>query len=282
MPAKIIDGKKIADGILDEIKLKIAKSKTRPGLALVLVGDNPASQIYVNSKEKKCREVGIYVERHNLPKETSEVDLLVLIEKLNQKKEIHGILVQLPLPKHIDENLITNAILAHKDVDGFTSASLGNLVSEKTGMAPATAIASVYLVESTGTKIEGKNAVIIGRSKIVGKPAALLLLEKNATVTICHSKTKDLKEHTKNADIIIAAVGKPKLITKDMVKHGAIVIDVGINRVNEKIVGDVDYENVKEVAGFITPVPGGVGPMTIAMLIKNTLRAKEIYESISK
>lgn len=278
MPAKIIDGKKIADEILDDVKKKVEKSKTKPGLALVLVGDNPASQIYVNSKEKKCREVGIYVERHNLPKEISEAKLLELLEKLNQRKEIHGILVQLPLPKHIDENLITNAILAHKDVDGFTSASLGNLVSEKTGMAPATAIASVYLVESTGTKIEGKNAVIIGRSRIVGKPAALLLLEKNATVTICHSKTKGLKEHTKKADIIIAAVGKPKLVTKDMVKEGAIVIDVGINRVNEQIVGDVDFENVRDVAGFITPVPGGVGPMTIAMLIKNTLRAKEIAE----
>lgn len=282
MTAKIIDGKKLADKILNNLKDRIKSLKQKPGLALVLVGDNPASEIYVNFKEKTCKETGFYCERFNLDKGISETDLLNLVNDLNQKANFHGILVQLPLPGHIDEHLVTNSILPHKDVDGFTVANLGNLVSENTILAPATARAVLYLIESTGTEIEGKNAVVVGRSKIVGKPTAMMLLEKNATVTICHSKTRNLAEHTKKADILVAAVGKPKLITKDMAKEGAVVIDVGINRLNGKIVGDVDFENVKEVAGYITPVPGGVGPMTIAMLLDNTLKAMELAQKILK
>jgi len=278
MPAKIIDGKKIADRILNDIKGKIKSMKEKPGLAIVLVGNNPASEIYVGSKEKAFREVEGYCERHNLDKDTSEFDLMNLVNQLNNNQRIHGILVQLPLPKQIDENLITNSIAPHKDVDGFTSVSLGHLFSGHGIIAPATARAVIHLIESTGIKIEGKNAVVVGRSNIVGKPVAMMLLEKNATVTVCHSKTRNLAEHTKKADILVAAAGKPKLITKEMVKEGAVVIDVGINRVNGKIVGDVDFENVKEVAGFITPVPGGVGPMTIAMLMENTLKAMELAE----
>src|SRR3989338_4392064 len=209
MTAKIIDGKKIADKILSELKSKIKNSKQKPGLALVLVGNNPASEIYVNFKEKTCKEVGFYCERFNLDKNISEMDLLKLVNELNQKPNLHGILVQLPLPKQIDEHLIINSILPHKDVDGFTPVNLGNLVSENTILAPATARAVLRLIESTGTTIEGKNAVIVGRSKIVGKPVAMMLLERNATVTICHSKTKNLAEHTKKTDILVVAAGKP-------------------------------------------------------------------------
>ena len=279
MTAKIIDGKKIADKILNDLKSKIKNMSEKPGLALVLVGDNPASEIYVNFKEKTCKEVGFYCERYNLDKNIGELDLLKLVNELNQKANIHGILVQLPLPKQIDENLITNSILPHRDVDGFTSVNLGHLFSGNTITAPATARACLYLIE-TAVNIEGKNAVVVGRSNIVGKPVALMLLDKNATVTICHSKTKNLAEHTKKADILVAAAGKPKLITREMVKEGAVVIDIGISRVGSKIVGDVDFENVKEVAGFITPVPGGVGPMTIAMLMDNTLKAMELARKL--
>ena len=280
MAAKIIDGKKISEKILNGLKIKIKNLKQKPGLALVLVGDNLASEIYVNFKEKTCKDVGFYCERYNLDKNISELDLLKLVNELNQKKEIHGILVQLPLPKQIDEHLIVNSILPHKDVDGFTPLNLGNLISENTIMAPATARAVIHLIESTGINIEGKNAVVVGRSNIVGKPTAMMLLEKNATVTICHSKTKNLAEYTKKADILVVAVGKPKLIKKEMVKENSVVIDVGINRINNTIVGDVDFENVKEVAGFITPVPKGVGPMTIAMLMDNTLKAMELADRI--
>ena len=280
MTAKIIDGKKIADRILNDIKGKIKNMKEKPGLAIVLVGNNPASEIYVGSKEKAFREVEGYCERHNLGESTGEMELLNLLNQLNNNPKIHGILVQLPLPNQIDENLITNSIVPHKDVDGFTSISLGHLFSGHEIIAPATARAVIHLIESTGIKIEGKNAVVVGRSNIVGKPVAMMLLEKNATVTVCHSKTKNISEHTKKADILVAAAGKPKLITKEMVKEGAVVIDVGINRVNGKITGDVDFENVKEVAGFITPVPGGVGPMTIAMLMDNTLKAMELAEKV--
>ena len=276
MPAKIIDGKKIAEKILNGLKSKIKSMKEKPGLAIVLVGDNPASEIYVSSKEKTFKEVEGYCERHNLDKDVSEMDLLNLVTKLNNNLKVHGILVQLPLPKHINEHLITNSILPHKDVDGFTSVNLGHLMSGNTILAPATARAVLNLIESTGIEIEGKNAVVVGRSNIVGKPVAIMLLEKNATVAVCHSKTKNIAEHTKKADILVAAAGKPKLITREMVKEGAVVIDVGINRVNGKIVGDVDFENVKEIAGYITPVPGGVGPITIAMLMENTLKAMEL------
>ncbi|MBI2656686.1 bifunctional methylenetetrahydrofolate dehydrogenase/methenyltetrahydrofolate cyclohydrolase FolD [Candidatus Woesearchaeota archaeon] len=282
MPSKIIDGKKIADKILNGLKSKVKNMKQKPGLALVLVGDNPASEIYVNFKEKTCREVGFYCERFNLDKNISEMDLLNLINNLNQKTNIHGILVQLPLPKQIDEHLIVDSILPHKDVDGFTPVSLGNLISENAILVPATARAVMHLIESTGTNIEGKSAVVVGRSNIVGKPVAMMLLEKNATVTICHSRTRNLAGHSRKADILVVAVGKPGLITKEMVKEGAVVIDVGINRVNGKVVGDVDFENAKDAAGFITPVPGGVGPMTIAMLMENTLKAMELAQKILK
>ena len=280
MTAKIIDGKEIAEKILNSLKSRIKNMKEKPGLALVLVGNNPASEIYVNFKEKTCKEVGFYCERYNLDKDVGELDLLNIVNNLNQKPNIHGILVQLPLPKQIDENIITNSILPHKDVDGFTSVSLGRLFSENAILAPATARAVMRLIESTGTKIEGKNAVVVGRSNIVGKPVAMMLLEKSATVTICHSKTRNLAEHTKKADILVVAAGKPRLIKKGMVKENAVVIDVGINRVNGKIIGDVDFENVKEIAGFITPVPKGVGPMTIATLLENTLKAMELAKEV--
>ncbi|MDP3765398.1 MAG: tetrahydrofolate dehydrogenase/cyclohydrolase catalytic domain-containing protein [Nanoarchaeota archaeon] len=280
MPAKIIDGIKISESIIKDLKSKLSNLKQKPGIALVLVGDNPGSQIYVNSKEKKCKELGVYCERHNLPKDTLEMDLLKLIEDLNQNSKINGILVQLPLPKQISERLIIDGILPHKDVDGFSPINLGSLVQGNPIIEPATPRAVMYLIESTKTKIEGKHAVVVGRSNIVGKPVAMMLLQKNATVTICHSKTKNLKEITKQADILVAAVGSPKLIKMGMVKEGAVVIDVGINRVQGKIVGDVDFENVKGVAGFITPVPGGVGPMTIAMLMDNLLKAKELSDRV--
>ena len=276
MPAKIIDGNKIAKSILEDIKNKVKNMKEKPGLALVMVGSNPASEVYVNFKEKDSKEAGFYCERYNLDEKTSEMDLISLLNQLNNNSKIHGVLVQLPLPKQIDEKLITDSILPKKDVDGFTTVNLGSLMSEKTILAPATAIAVIHLIESTGTKIEGKNAVVVGRSNIVGKPVAMMLLEKNATVTVCHSKTKNMQEYTKKADILIVAVGKPNLIKKEMVKEGAVVIDVGINRMGNKLIGDVDFESVKEVAGFITPVPGGVGPMTRAMLMENTLKAMEL------
>ena len=276
MAAKIIDGKKVAEKFLNEVNKKIKESKEKPGLAIVLVGNNPASDIYVNFKEKKAKEFGLYFERYNLEENVSQNELLKLIDSLNQNKKIHGMIVQLPLPKHIDEKLVVDSILPHKDADGFTPLNLGNLVNDDNRLLPATARACMELIKSTGQEIKGKNAVIVGRSTIVGKPVALLLLQENATVTICHSKTKNLAEHTRNADILIVAVGKPRLIKKGMVKKGAIVIDVGINRTPSGIIGDVDFENVKEVAGYITPVPGGVGPMTIAMLLENTLKAMDM------
>ena len=276
MTAKIIDGKKLSEKFLVNIKKKVKESDKKPGLAIIIVGDNPASQIYVGLKEKKSKELGFYCERHDLSKGISEGELLSKVDELNQKKDIHGIVVQLPLPKHIDEHLIIDSVLPHKDVDGFTPLSLGNLVNDNNMLVPATARACIELIKSTGVEIKGKNAVIVGRSKIVGKPVSLLLLQEHATVTICHSRTKDLAEHTKNADILVAAVGVPKIIKKNMVKKGAVVIDVGINRTSDGIAGDVDFENVKEVAGHITPVPGGVGPMTIAMLLENTLTAMKL------
>ncbi len=276
MVAKIIDGKKLSEKLLEDIKNRVSKSKEKPGLAIVLVGDNAASQIYIGLKEKRSREVGFHCERYDLNEDIKEEDLLKVVDDLNQKKKIHGIVVQLPLPKHITESMIIDSVLPHKDVDGFTPVNLGNLANDNNMLVPATARACIELIKSTGEKIEGKNAVIVGRSKIVGKPVSLLLLQENATVTLCHSRTKDLKEHTKNADILIAAAGSPKLIKRNMVKRGAIVIDVGINRTPAGIAGDVDFDAVKEVAGYITPVPGGVGPMTITMLLENTLDAMHI------
>jgi methylenetetrahydrofolate dehydrogenase (NADP+) / methenyltetrahydrofolate cyclohydrolase len=279
MTVKIIDGKKIASQFFDKIKAEVSVMKNKPGIAIVKVGNDPASEIYINNKLKKAAELGFYVERFNLDEKSTLGEILKVVDKLNQNNKIHGFIVQLPLPTHIDEKLIMGGILPQKDVDGFTPLSMGNLAIGNNLMIPATAKGCLELIKSTGQKISGKNAVIVGRSNIVGKPLALLLLQENATVTICHSKTRNLVKYTQNADILVAAVGKSKLITADMVKKGSIVIDVGINKVGSKIIGDVDFENVKDVAGYITPVPGGVGPMTIAMLLENTLKASKLPRS---
>src|SRR3989338_7681963 len=282
MGSTIIDGKKIADGILEELKNRAKGLKEKPGLAIVLVGNNPASEIYASSKLKKAEQIGFHCEKHALSESIKQDELLNLIDELNQNKKIHAFIVQLPLPKHIDANLVINSILPHKDADGFTPVNLGNLANDNNMLVPATAKACMRLIKSTGVDLKGKSAVVVGRSNIVGKPTALLLLQENATVTICHSKTKNLENYTRNADILVVACGKPKLIRKEMVKKGAIVIDVGINRVAGSIFGDIDFENVKEVAGFITPVPGGVGPMTIAMLLENTLTAMELGKGLNQ
>ena len=275
MPAEIIDGKQIAKAIREEIKGKIAdlvKTKgIQPGLATVLVGDNPASRSYVNSKRKACAELGIYSDEHTLPDSISQAELLQLIDQLNKNPKIHGILVQLPLPKQIDEKRIIENVSPKKDVDGFHPVNIGNLLLGHPSFVACTPLGILRLIQSTGISIKGTQAVVVGRSNIVGKPVAILLLAEHATVTICHSRTVDLGAVCREADILVVAIGKAKLITGDMVKPGAVVIDVGINRVNEKLVGDVDFESASKVAGYITPVPGGVGPMTIAMLMQNTL-----------
>ncbi|MGE5560110.1 MAG: bifunctional methylenetetrahydrofolate dehydrogenase/methenyltetrahydrofolate cyclohydrolase FolD [Chloroflexota bacterium] len=277
MSAKVIDGKETAAAIRSELKHEVERFHSEhgyvPGLAVVLVGNNPASETYVKSKAKGCKEVGMYSEVHKLPEETTQDELVALIAKLNADPKLHGILVQLPLPKQIDEKTILNLIDPGKDVDGFHPVNVGKLMIGEHSLLPCTPAGCIELIERSGTDITGKSAVVIGRSNIVGKPVAMLLLHKNATVTICHSKTRDLKEVCRRADILVAAIGKPKFVTADMIKPGAVVIDVGINRVEGKIVGDVDYEAAAEVAGAITPVPGGVGPMTITMLLKNTLEA---------
>lgn len=248
-----------------------------PGLAVIIVGDDAASRVYVNNKKKACKEIGIYSEEYALSAVTSEEELLTLIDELNHKKEINGILVQLPVPKHIDEEKIIGAIDPKKDVDAFHPVNVGKIMVGNFDFVPCTPAGVMELIKESGIDVSGKECVIVGRSNIVGKPQAMLLLHQNGTVTICHSKTKNLAEKTKQADILVAAVGIPNFITGDMVKEGAVVIDVGINRIAEKkLVGDVDFESVEKVAGAITPVPGGVGPMTIAMLMKNTVKAAEI------
>ena len=279
MTAKIINGKEIAEKLRTELKKKVSKLKEKPGLAVVLVGNNPASEVYVNMKEKKCNEVGFYSKKIILPEDISQEKLLSVVDELNSDNKIHGMLVQLPLPKHIDEQLIINAIVPHKDADGFNPINMGNLFIGQNLIVSATPKGVIKLIESTGVKLEGKHAVVVGRSNIVGKPVSLLLQQKNCTVTMCHSRTKPLKDYTLQADILVVAIGKPGAITKDMVKPGAIVIDVGTNKVYDKLVGDVD-ENVKEVAGYITPVPRGVGPMTIACLLENTLECMELQKKI--
>lgn len=271
MTAAVIDGKAVAEKIRQMIKTEVAGLKEKPGLAAILVGENPASKVYVNIKRKTCDEVGIYSELYKLPEETTEKELLQLIEKLNTSEKIHGILVQLPLPPQLNEGKILAAVALEKDVDGFSPVNIGKLMAGKEAAVPCTPKGVMRLLEEYGIEISGKNAVVIGRSNIVGKPAALMLLNRNATVTVCHSKTKNLAQHTKTADILVVAAGKPMLVTAEMVKDGAAVIDVGINRVGRKLVGDVDYERVKEKASHITPVPGGVGPMTVAMLLENTI-----------
>lgn len=279
MTAKIINGKEIASTVRKNIKEQVDRLKETgltPGLAVILVGTDPASQVYVGSKEKACIEVGFHSEVYRLPEETTQEELLALIQKLNTDEKIHGILVQLPLPKHLDEKVVINAISPRKDVDGFHPLNAGALFVGEKGLVPCTPKGCIHLIKETGFDLKGKKAVVVGRSNIVGKPVAMLLLNENATVTICHSRTQNLKEELLQADVVVAAVGKPNFITGDMIKEGSVVIDVGINRLeNGKLVGDVDFDSAKEKAGWITPVPGGVGPMTIAMLLQNTLEAAQ-------
>ena len=283
MGAKLINGKEISQKIRLEIKEKVEELKNKgivPGLAVVLVGEDPASKVYVANKEKACIEVGMFSKKYDLSENTSQEELVELINELNKNDKIHGILVQLPLPKHIDEKEVIMKISPEKDVDGFHPCNIGKLLVGEDTIESCTPKGCMKLIEETGIKIAGKKAVVIGRSNIVGKPVAIMLLAQNATVTICHSKTNNLAQEVKEADIVIAAIGKANFITADMIKPGAIVIDVGMNRLeNGKLTGDVDFEKVKEIAGFITPVPRGVGPMTIAMLLENTLKAAKLNQN---
>ncbi len=276
--AVIIDGKAVSQQTREKIAVETKELKEKtgitPGLAVVIVGDDPASRVYVNNKKKACAEVGFYSEEHALSAETTQEELVKLVKELNSREEIDGILVQLPLPKHIDEKAVIEAISPKKDVDAFHEQNVGKIMIGNYSFLPCTPAGIVELIDSIGVDVTGKECVVIGRSNIVGKPMAMLMLHKNATVTICHSRTKNLPEVCRRADILIAAVGIAKFVKADMVKPGAIVIDVGMDRdENGKLCGDVDFENVKEVAGYLTPVPGGVGPMTISMLMKNTLTA---------
>lgn len=275
--AKILSGKEVSARIKSELRDEVAELKTKgifPGLAVVIVGNDPASRVYVNSKKKACEELGIYSEEHALSAEATEAELLALIDALNKKDEVNGILVQLPLPKHINEENIINAIDPKKDVDAFHPVNVGKIMIGNYDFVPCTPAGVMELIHESGIEVAGKECVVVGRSNIVGKPQAMLLLHENGTVTICHSRTKNLKEAVSRADIVVAAVGKPNFITGDMIKEGAVVIDVGINRIAEKkLVGDVDFESASKKAAAITPVPGGVGPMTIAMLMRNTVKA---------
>jgi methylenetetrahydrofolate dehydrogenase (NADP+)/methenyltetrahydrofolate cyclohydrolase len=279
MTAQLIDGVALARqwrARVAERAAALAARGHRPGLAVILVGDDPASQVYVRNKVKACGEAGIHSVLETYPASLSEAELLARVDALNHDPAIHGILVQLPLPAHIDAQKVIESISPAKDVDGFHVASAGALMVGQPGFWPCTPYGCMKMLESIGYELRGKHAVVIGRSNIVGKPMALMLLQKNATVTVCHSATADLKAMTLQADVIVAAVGKRKVLTADMVKPGAVVIDVGMNRNDEgKLCGDVDFEGVKQVAGAITPVPGGVGPMTITMLLVNTLEAAE-------
>jgi len=276
MSFKIIDGKEIADSLRGELAKKAdqysKKYGKKPTLAVVKIGDNPATKIYVNMKEKACNDNGIEFIGHYHEK-ISEEELIELIENLNNDEKVNAILVQLPLPEDIDDNEIIEKINPEKDVDGFTYYNVGSMYTGTERLLPCTPLGVIRMLERSGIEIEGKHAVIIGRSNIVGKPLAALFLKRHATVTVCHSRTKNLKEHTRNADILCAATGVPKMVKASMVKKGAVVIDIGISRVDGKVVGDVDFDNVKEKASYITPVPGGVGPMTITMVIHNTLQA---------
>ena len=275
--AKILSGKAVSARVKEDIKVqaeKLTKAGTRPGLAVVIGGNDSGAKAYVANKEKACAELGFYSEKHALPEETTEAELLSLIERLNNDDKIHGILVQLPLPKHLDDKTIINNILPSKDVDAFHPTNVGRIMIGDFDFVPCTPAGIMELIHESGVEVSGKECVVIGRSNIVGKPMAMLLLHEHGTVTVCHSRTKDLKAQTRRADILVAAVGIPKFVTGDMVKDGAVVIDVGMDRdENGKLCGDVDFGSVEPVAGAITPVPGGVGPMTIAMLMKNTLTA---------
>ena len=286
MTAKIIDGKALSLRLREAFRVRVRnleKQGVTPGLAVILVGDNPASRVYVGNKVKACAECGIASFHHALAADTSEADVLTLIEQLNRDANVNGILVQLPLPPHIDVRNVLEAISVDKDVDGFHLYNVGGLVAGNTIFPPCTPYGVQLLLETTGTDVAGKNVVVVGASNIVGKPMALMLLQKEATVTVCHAKTRDLAQYTILADILIVAAGKPGLIVPQMVKEGAIVIDVGINRLADgRIVGDVDFAGVQEKASWITPVPGGVGPMTVTMLIENTLRSAERAQHLRK
>ncbi len=275
--ANIIDGKAVSQKVKDEIRAEIERDKLSIGLAVVIVGNNQASRVYVNNKKKACEVCGIKSYEYALPEETTEEQLLELVDTLNEDKNINGILVQLPLPKQINEEKIIERISPIKDVDAFHAVNVGKIMIGNYAFLPCTPAGVMELIHSTGTEISGKECVVIGRSNIVGKPMAMLLLHENATVTICHSRTKDLAEVCRRADILVSAVGKADFVTADMVKDGAVVVDVGMNRNAEgKLCGDVKYDEVEPKASYITPVPGGVGPMTIAMLMKNTLMAKKL------
>lgn len=279
--ATLINGKVISSQIraeiLEETKSFTAENGYAPGLAVIIVGNDPASQVYVRNKKKACAEVGFHSEEYELPAETTQAELLALIEKLNCDEKIHGILVQLPLPKHLDEKKILLAITPKKDVDAFHPVNVGKIMIGDYDFLPCTPAGVMELIERSGVEIAGKNCVVLGRSNIVGKPMAMLLLHANGTVTVCHSKTQNIKEICKDADILVASVGKPNFVTADMVKEDAVVIDVGINRMDDgKLCGDVNFAEVEPIASYITPVPGGVGPMTITMLLKNTLTAAKL------
>lgn len=278
MAARLLDGKEMSENLRAKIADRVsvlAQKGIIPGLAVILVGNDPASEIYVRNKGNGCKEVGIYSETITLPADITQKCLEDEIERLNKDKRIHGILVQLPLPSHLNESDALAKILPEKDVDGFHLLNAGKLMTGVQGVLPCTPKGALYMIQQTGIDLSGKEAVVVGRSNIVGKPMAMMLLSQNCTVTICHSKTSDLAAHTRRADILVAAVGKAGFITADMVKPGAVVIDVGINRINGRVCGDVDFDHVKEIAGWITPVPGGVGKMTITMLLANTLEAAE-------
>jgi methylenetetrahydrofolate dehydrogenase (NADP+)/methenyltetrahydrofolate cyclohydrolase len=277
MSARIIDGKAVSAAVKEQVKAEIERDGLEIGLAVVIVGDDPASRVYVNNKKKACELCGIKSFEYALPAETTEEQLLELVDTLNGDPNVNGILVQLPLPKHLDEEKVIKRISPLKDVDAFSAENVGKIMIGNYAFLPCTPAGCMELIHSTGVDVSGKECVVIGRSNIVGKPMAMLLLHENGTVTICHSRTKNLAEVCRRADILVAAVGKPNFVTADMVKPGAVVIDVGINRLeNGKLCGDVKFDEVSEVAGWITPVPGGVGPMTIAMLMKNTVSAKRI------
>jgi len=278
-PAAVLDGAATAREIYAGLKERITalgKAGVRPGLAAIQVGDDPASKVYLRNKVRACDEAGIYSEVHQIDARCTEERLIAEVDKLNRNPAVHGILLQLPLPAHLDAEKIAQSVAPQKDVDGLTWVSLGALLAGRAAYEPCTPAGAMVLLERAGIGTDGRTAVVVGRSVIVGKPMALMLMARGATVTICHSRTRDLAEHTRRADILVAALGKPRFITRDMVKPGAAVIDVGINRLPDgKLAGDVDYAGVRETAGWITPVPGGIGPMTVAMLIANTVLAAE-------
>lgn len=282
--AIIIDGKKVSAQVKEQVRIEteeLVKKCIKPGLAVIIVGDDPASRVYVNNKKKACEKVGFLSKEFALPATTTQEELLALVNELNEDKEINGILCQLPLPKGLDEKAVIEAISPLKDVDAFHASNVGKIMIGDYDFLPCTPAGVMEMLHSYNIPVEGKECVVIGRSNIVGKPMAMLLLHENGTVTITHSRTKNLKEVTKRADILVAAIGKPKFVTADMVKEGAVVIDVGMDRdENGKLCGDVDFENVKEKCSAITPVPGGVGPMTIAVLMKNTLKACKIQNNL--